>query len=89
MTKLVPVSVSLEPDLDDQVAEIATHLDRSKAWVIEQAVKEFVAVRDWQAAAIDEGIRAADEGRVAEHDDVAAWVASWGQPDEKPTPKCD
>jgi predicted transcriptional regulator len=88
MTKPLPVSVILEPELDDQVAEIASHLDRSKAWVIEQAVREFVAVRDWQVAAIDEGIRAADEGRVAEHDDVAAWVASWGGPDEKPTPKC-
>jgi predicted transcriptional regulator len=88
MTKPLPVSIVLESALDHQVAEIASHLDRSKAWVIEQAVKEFVAVRDWQIAAIDEGIRAADEGRVAEHDDVAAWVASWDGPNEKPTPKC-
>lgn len=89
MNKPLAVSVQLEPALDDQVAEIAAAMDRSKAWVIEQAVKEFVAVRDWQAAAIDEGIRAADQGRVAEHDDVAAWVASWDGPDEKPMPKCD
>ncbi len=89
MTKPLAVSVELEPALDDQVAEIAAAMDRSKAWVIEQAVKEFVAVRDWQSAAIDEGIAAADQGRVAEHDDVAAWVASWDSPDEKPMPKCD
>jgi predicted transcriptional regulator len=87
--KPLAVSVQLEPALDDQVAEIAAAMDRSKAWVIEQAVREFVAVRDWQSAAIDEGIRAADQGRVAEHDDVAAWVASWDSPDEKPMPKCD
>jgi len=89
MNKPLAVSVELEPALDDQVAEIAAAMDRSKAWVIEQAVREFVAVRDWQSAAIDEGIRAADQGRVAKHDDVAAWVASWGSPDEKPMPKCD
>ena len=89
MNKPLAVSVTLEPGLDDQVAEIAAAMDRSKAWVIEQAVKEFVAVRDWQSAAIDEGVRAADLGRVAEHDDVAAWVASWDGSDEKPMPKCD
>lgn len=88
MTKPQPVSVILDTVLDDQVGDIAAHLDRSKAWVIEQAVREFVAVRDWQTAAIDEGIRAADLGRVADHADVAAWVASWDGPDEKPAPKC-
>ena len=88
MNKPLPFSISLEPELDSQVTEIAAHLDRSKAWVIEQAVREFVAVRDWQAAAIDEGVRAADAGLVAEHDDVAAWVASWDGPNEKPMPKC-
>ncbi|HEY5299134.1 MAG TPA: CopG family transcriptional regulator [Acetobacteraceae bacterium] len=41
-----------------------------------------------QVAAIDEGIKAADEGRVVAHEDVVAWVRSRGQPDEIPMPKC-
>ena len=88
MTKPQPVSVVLDAGLDDQVGDIAAHLDRSKAWVIEQAVREFVAVRDWQAAAIDEGLEAAEQGRTVDHADVAAWVASWDGPDEQPAPKC-
>ena len=82
------MSVKLEPDLNNRIAAVAAALDRPKSWAIEQAVKDFVEVQEWQLAAIDEGIRAADEGRVVSHDDVAAWVQSWDQTDELPTPRC-
>lgn len=89
MSEDAPVSVRLEPELNAQVGAIAAALDRPKSWVIEQAVRDFVAVQEWQLAAIDEGIGAADEGRVAAHEDVVAWVQSWGQANELPMPKCD
>ena len=88
MNKTAPVSVRLDVGLNDQVTAIATALDRPKSWVIEQAVKDFVALQAWQLTAINEGIQAADAGRVVAHADVAAWVRSWGQPDELPMPKC-
>jgi len=89
MNKSMPVSVRLQPALNDQVAAIAVALDRPKSWVIEQAVKDYVALEEWRLAAIDEGLRAADEGRVARHEDVVAWIRSWGQPGELAPPKCD
>jgi len=88
MSKTAPVSVRLEPALNDRVAAIAAALDRPKSWVIEQAVRDFVALQEWQLAAIDEGIRAADAGRLVAHEDVVAWVGSWGRPDELPMPEC-
>ncbi|HME22089.1 MAG TPA: CopG family ribbon-helix-helix protein [Acetobacteraceae bacterium] len=88
MSKTVPVSVRLEAALNDQVAAIAAALDRPKSWVIEQSVQDFVTVQDWQLAAIDEGIEAADEARVARHDDVVALVRSWGGPNGLPMPRC-
>jgi predicted transcriptional regulator len=84
----MPVSVRLQPELNDRIEAIATVLERPKSWVIEQAVKDFVAVQEWQIAAIDEGIKAADEGLVVAHEEVVAWVRSWGQSDELPMPKC-
>lgn len=87
--KTLPVSVRLPRELHEKVLAIATALDRPKSWVIEQAVKDFVEVQAWQLAAIDEGIRAADAGRVVPHEDVAAWVRSWDQPDELPMPRCE
>jgi len=89
MTKTAPVSVRLEPVLNDQVTSIAAALDRPRSWVIEQAVRDFVAVQQWQLAAIDEGLQAADAGRIVAHEDVVAWVQSWGQPDELPMPECE
>ncbi len=88
MNKTSPVSVRLHPELSEQVTAIAAALDRPKSWVIEQAVKDYVALQAWQLAAIGEGIRAADEGRLVAHEDVVAWVKSWDGPDELPTPKC-
>jgi len=48
-----------------------------------------MSLEEWRLAAIDEGVGAADEGRVASHEDVTAWVRSWGQPGELAAPKCD
>ena len=89
MNKSTPVSVRLQPALNEQVAAIAVALDRPKSWVIEQAVKDFVALEEWRMAAIQEGIKAADEGRVIAHEDVVAWVNSWDKPGELPPPKCE
>jgi len=88
MNKSMPVSVRLKPDLNEQVTAIASALDRPKSWVIEQAVIDYVAVQTWHLAAIDEGIKAADEGRIVAHEDVVAWVQSWDSPNELPTPEC-
>ena len=80
-------TLRLTPELDKQVAKLAEAMDRPKSWVIEQAVKDFVAVQEWHLAEIEEGMRDADAGRVVSHDDVAAWVRSWGKPDELPIPE--
>jgi predicted transcriptional regulator len=88
MSKTLPVSVRLPVELNEQVTAIAETFDRPKSWVIEQAIKDFVAVQNWQLAAIDEGIRAADAGRSVPHEDVAAWVESWSEKRELPMPKC-
>ncbi|MEJ0047431.1 MAG: CopG family ribbon-helix-helix protein [Rhodospirillales bacterium] len=84
----MPVSVRLPAELNDQIASIAASLDRPKSWVIEQAVKDYVAVQAWHLAAIDEGVKAADAGRVVAHEQVVAWVRSWDAPSELPAPEC-
>lgn len=88
MTKGQPVSVRLQPALQEKVGALAVALDRPKSWIIEQAVQAYVELQAWQLAAIDAGIAAADAGRVIPHDDVAAWVRSWDSPDELPPPAC-
>lgn len=89
MGKSSPVSVRLDPTLNEQVSLIAESLDRPRSWVIEQAIKDFVALQQWQVAAIEEGIADAKAGRVVSHEAVVEWVRSWNGPNELPPPKCD
>ena len=89
MSRGQPVSVRLEPALQEKLGALATALDRPRSWVIEQAVAAYVEQQAWQLAAIDAGIAAADAGRVVPHDAVAAWVRSWDSPEELPPPASD
>ena len=77
MAKSAPLRIELDSDLDRRLSEVAEVMDQPETALVEQAVRDFLEVRDWQDAAIDEGLRAAEEGRVFEHDEIVEWVASW------------
>ena len=87
MNKTLPVSVRLRPELNNQIAAIASSLDRSKSWVIEQAIKDYVDLQAWQLEAVDQGLREADEGNLIPHDELAAWARSLGRSKDLPEPK--
>jgi predicted transcriptional regulator len=53
MTHSAPSLITSQSDRDDQVTAIAARLDRPKAWIVDQALRDCIAVHDWQAAAID------------------------------------
>ncbi|HWB51035.1 MAG TPA: CopG family ribbon-helix-helix protein [Stellaceae bacterium] len=80
--------MAIDPELDEQLTSVAETLDRPRSWVAEQAIKEFVDLQAWHLTAIDEGIKAADAGKLVPDEDVAAWVESWGTRDELPIPEC-
>ena len=83
------ITVRLDPELGDKLSTVAARLDRPKSWVLEYALKEFIDLQFWQLAAIEEGLRDADAGRLVLHEDVVAWVESWGSADELPMPECE
>lgn len=89
MAKPASLSIELDSDLDRRLSEIAEGMDQPKTAIIERALRDFVELRDWQDVAIDEGLLAAEEGRVFDHDKVGEWIDSWGTPDERPMPSRD
>lgn len=88
MSKARSLNVEIDEELDDRLSSVATTLARPRAWVVEQAIKEFIDLQAWQLAAIDEGVKDAEAGRLIPHDQVVAWLDSWGTPDELPMPEC-
>ena len=78
MSKTATVNIRLDVELNDRLAAVAAALDRPKSWVVEQAVEDFVAGQEWQLAAIEAGVQAADSGRIVMHEEVPRCL-EWGE----------
>ncbi len=68
----VTLSTRVDPALRDQVDALATALDRDRAWIVEQAIKRYVADEADFISAVRRGQADARAGRVTEHDDFMA-----------------
>jgi len=53
-----------------QLDSLAARLDRSRNFLVNQAIKDYLAVHAWQIEKTLEGIQAADRGEVIDHDAV-------------------
>ena len=62
-------------DLD----RLAEKTDRSRNWLVNQAVQDYVTVNAWQLERIEAGIAAADRGDFASDNEVARVRAKFGR----------
>jgi predicted transcriptional regulator len=83
-------SIRLNPELEEPLEKTAAKLDRSKNYLINQAVKEFLqrqasAEDRWQEtlAALD----SVKNGNLVNESSVKEWLESWGSENEKHPPK--
>jgi predicted transcriptional regulator len=83
-------SVRLSPKVEEKLAAVAARARRTKSWIINEAVRDYLGrlgedEKRWQETlAALESVRA---GRVVEGDDVMEWIASWGRKAEKKPPR--
>lgn len=83
-------SVRLQPEIENPLEQLATKLDRSKNYLINQAIKEFIARRALDEARWDETLEALDSvksNRLVEEENVNEWLESWGTEKELNPPK--
>ncbi|VAW91628.1 hypothetical protein MNBD_GAMMA23-1592 [hydrothermal vent metagenome] len=83
-------SVRLQPEIENPLEELATKLDRSKNYLINQAIKEFIARRALDEARWDETLEALDSvksNKLIEEQRVNEWLESWGAENELKPPK--
>ena len=78
MADSTTLTVRVTPELKRRLESVALHVRRSKSFLAAEAIEEFLAVQEWQIAAIKEGIAAADRGDLIPHEDVRAWAGSFG-----------
>ncbi len=67
------VTVRLGTKERDELDSIARDLDRDRSYLISEAVRQYLDVRRWQIAHIEEGIRQADASEFATGAEVATF----------------
>ncbi|WP_274607530.1 CopG family ribbon-helix-helix protein [Thiococcus pfennigii] len=77
-------------DLLQRLDSMATRLRRSKGWIINDAVREYLEREDLRQRR-DEETREAlaelDAGQVVDGEEVLAWIDSWGSDKELEPPR--
>lgn len=84
-------SVRMSDELMHKLEEVAEKLRRSKGWIINDAVRNYVEQAEKEAQRLEqtlEGLEDLKAGRVVEGQEVMDWIESWGTPGEKEPPKC-
>lgn len=70
LTAHVPVGLAT------QVDDLAARLDRSRGWIVKQALAAFVELEEHRHRLTLEGLADVDAGRVVDQAAVEAWAAS-------------
>ena len=81
LTAHVPV------ELADRVDEAAARLDRPRAWIVKQALGDWLALEERRHALTLEGLADIKAGRTVSHEDMQAWVDSLLSDKPKPRPR--
>lgn len=72
MAATVTLSARVPEAFRDEVDALAKALNRDRSWIVEQAVKRYLAEEAQFIAAVQQGRTDARAGRVTDHDDFMA-----------------
>ncbi len=78
-------SVRISEDIEAPLESLAKRLDRSKNYIINQAIKEFIARQLMEDGRWEDTLKALSsvrEGRLIEEAEVSKWLQSWGTDNE-------
>lgn len=71
-----PITVRADRDMVSEIDALASAMDRSRNYVVVQALKQYLAANAWQIERIEAGVTAAREGKVLATEEVFADIAT-------------
>lgn len=71
-------TIRLDTETRQQLDKIAERMDRPRAWVIKEAVTQYLERETWYMAEIQKGIDDAEAGRLISHEEVAERLKAKG-----------
>jgi RHH-type rel operon transcriptional repressor/antitoxin RelB len=72
------ISIRASEELISRFNALAKETDRSRAYLINQAMEEYIAREAWQVAEIRQALKEADAGDFATDEEIATFDAKWG-----------
>jgi predicted transcriptional regulator len=87
-TRSATLSVRLKPEVKRRLANLSKASGRSSNFMVSDAVESYVADQERLLAEIRQSDRQVKSGHYIRHEDMKAWLLSWGTDRELPPPKC-
>lgn len=84
-TKVLTAHVPLP--LAEKVDQLASRLERSRGWIMKQALAAWVEQEEERSRLTREALADVEAGRVIDHQAVQAWAESLGTGDPLPVPR--
>jgi predicted transcriptional regulator len=84
-TKVLTAHVPLP--LAEKVDQLAARLERSRGWIVKQALSAWVAQEEERSRLTREALSDVDAGRVIDHQAVQAWADSLDSDTPLPLPR--
>lgn len=72
------ITAHVPADLAEKVDGVAERLERSRGWIVKQALASWLDDEEMHHRMTVEALDDVDHGRVVEHADVLAWADSLG-----------
>jgi RHH-type transcriptional regulator, rel operon repressor / antitoxin RelB len=81
------LSIRIDAETKSQLSALAKRARRSKSFLAAEAISMFVEAERWQLDQIEAGLGELDAGHGVAHQDVSAWLRTWGQRRERKAPR--
>lgn len=84
-TKVLTAHIPLP--LADKVDQLAARLERSRGWIVKQALAAWIDQEDERSRLTREALEDVDTGRVIDHQSIQAWADSLSTDQPLPAPR--
>ena len=72
------MSVRLPDEVEQQLGTLAQSTGRTKSWLANQAIQDYLAREAWQIAEVEAALREADAGDFVPEKEMMAKFNRWG-----------
>lgn len=71
-------TIRIEDEKVDRIDGLAKTLSRSRSWIINQAIDQFLEYEEWFIQEVYDGLKEVERGEVATQEEIVSIFRKWG-----------